>query len=76
LTPTVGVPVNFTANGLGTAQLSKFVWTFDDGTPQQTTTSPSISHSFTSKGIKNARVDVFGVTGCQIGTAAVTLDVI
>jgi PKD repeat protein len=76
LTPGVNVPVSFTVNGLGTAQISRFVWTFDDGTPQQTTTSASISHTFTTKGIKNARVDVFGVTGCQIGTAAATLDVI
>jgi PKD domain len=73
--PTVGAPVLLLASGLGSAQVSKFVWTFDDGTQQPPTSSPQISHSFSSKGPKNVRVDVLGVVGCQIGTNSIRLEV-
>jgi hypothetical protein len=74
-TPAVGSPVTLTAGGVTNVQISRYVWTFDDGTGSQTTTAPQLSHTFTSKGLKNVRVDVFGVVGCQIGTAALQLDV-
>jgi len=73
--PTVGSPVTFTVGGLGTAVIDHYVWTFDDGTPEQTTTSPQLGHTFTTRGLKNVRVDVFGVGGGQIGSAALQLDV-
>ncbi|HEY2432550.1 MAG TPA: PKD domain-containing protein [Vicinamibacterales bacterium] len=74
-TPTVASPVTFTAGGVTGAQVSRYVWTFDDGTGTQTTSAPQLSHTFTSRGVKNVRVDVFGVSGCEIGTAALQLDV-
>jgi hypothetical protein len=71
----VNAPVTFTAGGVGSAQVDHYTWTFDDGTGPFTTTSPQLVHTFSSKGIKNARVDVFGVGGGKIGTAALTLEV-
>lgn len=74
-TATVASPLTFTAGGITGAQISHYEWTFDDGTGSQTTSAPQISHTFGSNGIKNVRVDVFGVSGCQIGTATLTLAV-
>jgi adhesin/invasin len=74
-TPTVNSPATLTVGGIGTAQVDRYVWTFDDGTGPFTTTSPQLTHSFATRGIKNVRVDVFGVGGGKIGTAALTLDV-
>jgi len=73
--PAVGSPVTFTAGGTTSAQVSRYVWAFDDGTPETTTTAPQIVHTFTTRGLKTIRVDVFGVSGCQIGTATATVDV-
>ena len=74
-TPTANSPATLTVGGIGTAQVDHYTWTFDDGTGPFTTTSPQLTHSFTTRGIKNIRVDVFGVGGGKIGTAALTLDV-
>jgi hypothetical protein len=71
----VNSPVMFTVGGVGTAQVDHYTWTFDDGTLPQTTNSPQLPHTFTSRGIKNVRVDVFGVGGGQIGTAPLQMDV-
>jgi len=71
----VGSPVTFTVNGVGSAQVSSYLWTFDDGTGPFTTSGPQLGHTFTTRGIKNVRVDVFGVGGGKIGTAAVTMDI-
>jgi hypothetical protein len=71
----VNSPVTFTVSGLGSAQVDHFTWTWDDGTPTQTTTGPQNPHTFTTRGIKNVRVDVFGVGGGKIGTAPLTMDV-
>jgi hypothetical protein len=71
----VNSPVTFTVNGVGSAQVSQYVWTFDDGTGPFTTSSPQLPHTFTTKGVKNVRVDVFGVGGGKIGTAAASVDV-
>jgi PKD repeat protein len=73
--PTVNSPVTFTVAGVGSAQVDHYEWTFDDGTGPFTTSSPQLPHTFTSKGIKNVRVDVFGVGGGKIGTAPLTLEV-
>ena len=73
--PLVNAPVTFTVGGVTTAQVDHYEWTFDDGTGPFTTTSPQRTHAFSTRGIKNVRVDVFGVGGGKIGTAALTLEV-
>jgi len=74
--PTVNQPVTFVLGGLPSGvQVDHYVWTFDDGTGPFTTTSTQLPHAFSSRGIKNVRVDVFGVTGGKIGSAALTLEV-
>jgi hypothetical protein len=73
--PGVNVPVTFTVGGVGSAQVERYVFTFDDGTPPTETTSPQTTKSFSSKGQKTIRVDVFGVGGGQIGTATHRIDV-
>ena len=73
--PTVNQPVTFTATLPETAQVDHFEWTLDDGTGPFTTSSPQLTHAFTSRGLKNVRVDVFGVNGGKIGTASVTVEV-
>jgi hypothetical protein len=72
----VNSPVTFTVNGVGSAQVDHYTWTLDDGTGPFTTTSPQLPHTFTTKGIKNVRVDVFGVGGGKIGTAPLSMDVL
>lgn len=72
---TVNSPVTFTVNGIGSAQVDHYEWTFDDGTGPFTTSSPQLPHSFTTRGIKNVRVDVYGVSGGQIATAALTMQI-
>jgi hypothetical protein len=72
----VGSPATFTANtGVTSAVVSKYVWTFSDGGPQQTTTAPQIQHVFQTRGIHTVRVDAFGLQGCQLGTAPVQFEV-
>lgn len=73
--PAVNAPVTFTVSGIGSAQVDRYVFTFDDGTPPRETTSPQTTKSFSSKGAKNIRVDVFGVGGGLIGTNQITIDV-
>lgn len=74
--PTVNSPVTLTVGGVPSgAQIDRYEWTFDDGTPPQTTTSPQRSHTFTTRGLKNVRVDVFAVGGGRIGSATLTLSV-
>jgi hypothetical protein len=73
--PAVNVPVTFTVSGLGSAQVDHYIFAFDDGTPDTRTTSPQTTKSFSSKGQKTIRVDVFGVGGGQIGTATHRIDV-
>lgn len=73
--PTVNQPVTFTVGGVTTAQVERYEWTFDDGTGPFVTTSPQRTHAFTTRGIKNVRVDVIGVGGGRIGTASTTIEV-
>lgn len=71
---TLASPVTFTVGGVGSAQVSGYTWTFSDDTTQSTS-SPQNTHTFTSRGIKVVRVDVKGVSGCQIGTASTSIDI-
>jgi PKD repeat protein len=73
--PIVNSPATLTVSGIGSAQVDHYTWTFDDGTGSFTTTSTQFPHTFTSRGIKNARVDVFAVGGGKIGSAALTVEV-
>jgi adhesin/invasin len=73
--PTVGSPVTLTVGGIGSAQVQQYKWTFDDGTGSLTTTSPQLPHTFVTRGLKNVRVDVIGIGGGTIGSAALQLDV-
>jgi hypothetical protein len=75
---TVGSTITFTAAGIGTAQVSGYTWTIA-GTPAETgtrqTSSPQLPVTFSGRGQKVIRVDVIGVTGCQIGTATTSVDI-
>jgi hypothetical protein len=73
-TPTVSTPVTFTVGGLGNALVDHYNWTYSDGTTR-TTTAPQDAHTFTSRGVKTVRVDVFGVGGGLVGTATTSIDV-
>jgi hypothetical protein len=74
--PLVNQPVTFLVGGVpSTAQVDHYEWTFDDGTGPFTTSSPQLPHTFTTRGLKNVRVDVFAVGGGKIGTAPLTLEV-
>jgi len=56
-------------NGVRTAAVDHYVWSFDDGTPTFSTTGPQISHVFTSRGLKTVAVDVFGIGCGKLGSA-------
>jgi adhesin/invasin len=73
-TPTVNAPVTFTVGGVTGAQVDHYTWVFSDGTTD-TTTAPQDAHTFTSRGVKTIRVDVFGVGGGLIGSATTSIDV-
>lgn len=73
--PTVNSPATLTVSGIGSAQVDHYTWTLDDGTGPFTTSSPQLPHTFATRGIKNVRVDVFGVGGGKIGTAALSFEV-
>jgi adhesin/invasin len=75
-TTSPGSPITFTvAFGTAAPVVDHFLWTFDDGTGQFTTTSTQLPHTFTTRGLKNVRVDVAAIGGCFVGSAAVTLDI-
>jgi hypothetical protein len=73
--PTVDTPVTFAVGGTSAVQVDHYTFTLDDGTGPFATTSPQLVHSFPSKGPKNVRVDVYGVGGGKLGTAATAVDV-
>jgi Big-like domain-containing protein/PKD domain-containing protein len=70
----VDVPTTFTVGALGSAQIDHFTWNFDDG-QTATTTSPQYSRTFSSRGTKTVRVDVFGVTGGKIASQTMQITV-
>ena len=66
----MNTPVTFTVSGVGSAQVDHYEWTFDDGTRAASDDGRRRStQTFTTQGLKNVRVDVFGVGGGKIGTA-------
>ena len=71
----VNSPVTFTAGGVGSAQVERYLFTFDDGTAPRDTTSPQTTKTFTTRGPKTIRVDVFGVGGSRIGSNQITMDI-
>lgn len=75
--PTAGTPITFLAafDAGANPSVSRYVWTFDDGTPAQETTGRQVIHTFGSKGIKTVRVDVYGVNGQIIGTATTQVSI-
>jgi hypothetical protein len=73
--PTVNTPVTFTVGGVTNAQVDRYEWTLDDGTGPFVTSSPQLTHVFTTRGIKNIRVDVIGVGGGRIGSAPLAVSV-
>jgi hypothetical protein len=71
----VDTPVTYTVGGLGSAQVGHYEFTFDDppGSAPIPSSSPQYIKTYTSRGPKNARVDVFGVDGTKIGSAPSTI---
>ncbi len=68
-------PTTFTVSGTGTAAVDHYQWTWDDGTPSFATSSPQTTHTFSSRGTKTVRVDVFGVGGSLLGSSQISLTV-
>ena len=74
--PTVNQPVTLKVEGLpSTVQVDHYEWFFDDGTAPVTTSSPQLSRTFTTRGVKTVRVDVFAVGGGKMGSATLSLEV-
>jgi hypothetical protein len=68
-------PTTFQVGGVSTAAIDHFLWSWDDGTPSFSTTAPQTTHSFSGRGTKTIRVDVFGVGGGLIGSATIQITV-
>ena len=74
--PTVNQPVTFTATVPAGTAVDHFTFTFSDpNLAPRTTGNPSTTVTFSSRGQKTVRVDVFGVGGGQIGSQTLTLEV-
>ena len=58
----VNTSVNYSAVASGSGTL-EYRWLFDDGTPEITQSSPSVSHTFTQAGRYNVRLTVASSTG-------------
>jgi hypothetical protein len=72
----VGVPTTFTAAVPAGTAVDHYVFTFSDpAISPRTSTSPSTNVTFTSRGLKTVRVDVFGIGGGIIATNSTTVDV-
>ena len=71
----VNSPVTFTVSGIGSAQVERYEWFFSEGPSPKTTTGPQTSQTFTTRGEKVIRVDVYGVGGGLIGTASTVMNV-
>jgi adhesin/invasin len=68
-------PITFTVNGVGSAQVERYEWFFSEGPSPRTTTSPQVSHTFSTRGQKVVRVDVYGVGGGLLGTTSTAMDI-
>lgn len=58
--------VRFTATGMN---ILRYVWDFNDGTPEVTTTAGDIRHNFTEFGTYNVRVTGYNAYGCHQTTS-------
>ncbi|MHB8575021.1 MAG: PKD domain-containing protein [Dehalococcoidia bacterium] len=68
--------VNFSANSFGfTGSPTTYLWTFGDGTSQQTTSVPSETHSYTAANTYTATVQVLYGSSGQTGCGSTTLTV-
>ena len=68
-TPAPNQAVTFTAQGVpASTQVEHYRWTFSDGRTF-TTTGPSTTQSFSTRGEKIVRVDVVGAGGALLGSA-------
>ena len=72
---TVDTPITFTAGLPANVQVDHYQWTWDDGTASYGTTGPQTQHTFSTRGQKTVRVDVFGVTGGQIATQTLVMNI-
>lgn len=72
---TVGSNVTLTVGGVSSAQVDRYEFFFDDGTPKRTSGAPQTSHVFNSRGNKTVRVDVIGLGGGLIGTQTIVVNV-
>jgi Big-like domain-containing protein len=71
----VNTPTTFTAAVPAGTAVDHYVFTFDDGIVRNTGGANSTNRSFASRGLKTARVDVFGIGGGIIATNSITVDV-
>ncbi|HVL66414.1 MAG TPA: PKD domain-containing protein [Vicinamibacterales bacterium] len=67
-------PVNFTAGGVGNAQVREYRWTFGDGATA-VTTGPQASHPYPQRGTYTARVEIIGINGGVIGTGQTSVTI-
>jgi PKD repeat protein len=72
--PAPNQAVTFTVAGIGTAQVSRYQWTFNDGRTFSTS-GPSTTQSFDTRGEKVVRVDVIGINGGLLGSAETRINV-
>jgi PKD repeat protein len=72
---TTDTPTTLTVSGTSTAAVDHFQWSWDDGTASFPTSAPQVTHSWSQRGTKTVRVDVYGVTGGLIGTATTQITV-
>lgn len=71
----VGVPTTFTATVPPGTAVDHYFFTFDDGTTRNTGGANSVNRTFSSRGLKTVRVDVFGIGGGIITSNTITVDV-
>jgi hypothetical protein len=70
--PARGNPVTFTVGGVGSAQVARYEFFFDDGT-KQSASGPQTTKTFETAGTKVIRVDVIGINGNVIATASISI---
>ena len=60
------VPGNILLSATSTGNISSYDWIFGDGTPNVTTTTPSINHNYLGFGNFSATVKATDVSGCTV----------
>jgi PKD repeat protein len=74
-----GVPVAFDASGSADpdvgGRITTYVWRFGDGTPDVSTTTPTIQHAYVRVGTRSALVRVTDDNGVEIWSAPVAVTV-